>query len=364
MGKRIITGLVAIIFFASCMVQQKINVKNGSLFGKPFSGQVGDDFSATILTNRTDSCVMEFYEQYDTAKLSNTLLKEITKKYSLDVSTLFLAEKLYKIPANKRAEDDYFSKKNDFENKNLASCLDFLKNYHIVFIPGFNYEENKGSFLEQSELLDSANISNEIIATQPLGLIEDNAKIVADSLRAINKRHNNIILVSISKGGTETGIALSRLLLPEDITSVKGWLNASGILKGTPVADYWMQPFKKMWIGLGLLFAGKGNLNLKEMMTDLSYENRKHEIVKIPEKIYTVNFVVTSLGQNSNRIIMQVPNDGYSPLLDEITEGGVTIMEIGNGLNHTLQNLDVNISLAAMLCHIVEHIENINEKTE
>jgi hypothetical protein len=333
---------------------QKISVE-GSLFGRPFSTKVNHSLAATMLSNRQDSSVVNLFARYSDTTLHNAMFENITKKYSIDVSTLFLAEKLYKSPVNKRAQDDYLANLDDLSAVDLIQSFDFLKNYHIVFIPGFNYEANRGNFEDQRKLLDSANISNEMIITQPLGLIDDNAKIVASRLWEINKQHNNIILISISKGGAETGIALSHLLSPEDITSVKAWINACGILRGTPVADYWAKPFRKMWIGLGLFFTGKGSINLKSMMKDLSYKRRKNDVFTMPKDIYTINFVVTSLGQNSNRIAMKVPNDGYSPLLDEITDNGAVVVEIGNGLNHTLENLDINIRLTAILRHIVEY---------
>jgi hypothetical protein len=217
----------------------------------------------------------------------------------------------------------------------------------------------EGSLFERplNHSFDSSNISNETIITQPLGLIDGNAEIVANHLREINKQHSHIILISIGKGGVETGIALSNLLLPGDITSVKAWINACSILKGTPIADYWAKPFRKTWIGLGLFFIGKGGIHLKSMTKDLSYKRRKNDVLTIPKNIYTVNFVVASLGQNPNRIAMKVPNDGYSPLLDEFTDNGLVIIEIGKGLNHTLENLNINTRMAAILRHIVEYNE-------
>jgi hypothetical protein len=340
--------------FSQVAFAQKIKVE-GSLFERPFFTTVNHSLAATMLFNRQDSSVVNLFAQHRDAALNNAMLENITKKYSIDVATLFLAEKIYESPANKRAQDDYWANLSNLSAADLVQSFDFLKDYHIAFIPGFNYEANKSNFEEQRRLLDAAGISNEMIITQPFGLIDNNAEIVANRLREVTRQHSNIILVSISRGGAETGIALSRLLLPEEMMPVKAWINACGILRGTPVADYWAKPFRKMWLGLGMFFSGKGSINLKSMTSDLSYSRRKNDVLTIPKNIYTVNFVAVSLGQNPNRIAMQVPNDGYSPLLDEITDNGAVVIEIGNGLNHTLEKLDINPCLAAILRHIVKH---------
>lgn len=355
MSKKINIVAFFCLVFLQISFAQKTNVE-GVLLGRPFSAQVNHPLAVTMLTNKSDSSVMNLFDFYGSMALSNTLLEEITKKYSIDVSTLFLVEKLYELPANKKVQDDYFSKLDDFSLvDDLTKSLDFLKDFHIVFIPGFNYEENQGNFEDQRKLFDSAGISNEMIMTEPFGLIDSNALIVANQLREINRQHSNILLISISKGGAEIGIALSNLLSPEDITSVKAWINACGILKGSPVADHWKKPLRKMWISLGLFFVGKGKLPINAILNDLSYEHRKYTILTIPTTIYTVNYVVVSLGKNMNRITLQVPNDGFSPTLDAITDNEIVVIEVGNGLNHKLEKFDVNTRLSAILYHIVEN---------
>jgi hypothetical protein len=326
---------------------------NGKLFERPFSTHVLDNFAATMLTNQHDSNVVNFYAQYKDAEMTNATLLEITKKHSLDVSTLFLIEKLYQKPDNKQAQNDYLSSMADLQKTSFKRNFDFLKDYYIVFIPGFLYESNAGNFALQRAMLDSAKIDYEMIFTDEIGQIDDNAQMIAKRLSEINQEHKNIILISVSKGGVETAIAVSHLLNPEELSSVIAWINVCGILRGTPVANYWAAPFRKMWLSMGLFFAGKGHVDITAIMKDLSYERLKGNVYTIPKNIYTVSFIAASLGKNKNKMIMSVPNDGYSPLLDEILDNGVAI--VGIGANHALEGLNLNDTMIALLQHVVKH---------
>jgi hypothetical protein len=352
--KSFLLCIVALVGCVACRTQ-KISV-TGELFEKPFSTNVCNHFAATMLANRKDSNIINFYAQYENAELNNTTLEKIAKQYSLDASTLFLIEKLYQQPANRTAQNDYLSNMADLQQSSFKRNLDFLKNYHVVFIPGFNYNSNMGNCATQRAILDSAKISCEMIFTDEIGLLNENAQIIAKRLREINKERKNIILVSVSKGGTETAIALSNLLKPEELSSVTAWLNVCGILRGTPVADYWAAPFRKMFLSLGLFFIGKGSVDIKAIMEDLSYERLKGNVYTIPKNIYTVSFLATSLGRNRNKIMKSVPNDGYSPLIDEVPDNSAVVVNVGT--NHTLKGLNLDNCMIALLQHIVKYQKN------
>jgi hypothetical protein len=350
--RKILSVFCAFVFLCTSCKTQKISV-TGKLFEQPFSTQVDNSFAATMLMNPQDSNVVNFHAQYRNAELNNAMFEEITKKYSIDVSTLFLLEQLYQQPCNKQAQNDYLSNMADLSGVLFNYNLDFLKDYYIVFIPGFRYNSNVGNFAAQREMFDSAKISHEMILTDELGQINDNASIVAERLREINQEHRNVILISVSKGGTETAIALSNLLKSEELSSVMAWINVCGILKGTPVADYWATPFRKMWLSIGLFFAGKSNIDAGKIMRDMSYERLKGNVYKIPKNIYTVSFLGTSIGHNKKNPIMLAPNDGFAPLLDEIIDNSVVIVEVET--NHRLTGLNTNTCMIAILQHIIAH---------
>jgi hypothetical protein len=239
----------------------------------------------------------------------------------------------------------------------IEQQLSFLQDFFVVFVPGFRYKmtSNGSNFLNQRLLLDSAGISYEMIDIHETGFVEDNAKIVADRLQELSKLHNNMIVISVSKGGLETAIALGMMSSPQNIPSVKAWINVGGILKGTPVADAWRPLRKRMWLSTGLFFAGI-KVNVKGLTADLSYKRckEKYKTLKIPAEITTVNLVATPLSRQGKKKKNLSPNDGFSPLADTITEDGVVVMEIG--VDHFFREIDLNIRMAALLHYIVNQL--------
>ena len=61
----------------------------------------------------------------------------------------------------------------------------------------------------------------QLAATEEDGTVEENAKIIARIVRAESRFHTKLILVSTSKGGPETALALGKILEPGETTSVK-----------------------------------------------------------------------------------------------------------------------------------------------
>ena len=337
---------------------QKIIPVAGTLFGQPFQTNVDHELAKTMLTNPEDSSVIQLFSDYYKREINTETLSEITQKYSIDVASLLLAEKLYEKPSNKQAQDDYFLLDN-IDTSDLCTQLAELADFYVVFIPGFKYEGNVGGFLRQRQLFDAAKMPYQMIDIDEVGLIDDNAAMIAERLKEINTLYHNIIIISVSKGGLETAIALGKLLKPEDITQVKAWINVCGILKGSPVADYWSAPLRKAFVSCGMFFIGKKNANITGLLNDMSYVKckEKYENLTTPSDIYTVNVVALSLGRKKKSIMLQ-PNDGLSPLLDSITEHGVVVVEAGT--NHLFENVNLNVRMVATLQHIANHL-NTND---
>jgi hypothetical protein len=348
--------LVSIITTNICAAQKDLQVE-GTLFGRPFLTQVDHKLAATMLTNRQDSSVVNLFDHYRNTELCDELLKDITKNYSLHVASLFLVERLYKQERNKLLQDYYLSTIDTLFIQDADQQLSFLKDFYIVFVPAFNYESNAGNFWEQRVLLDSAKISNEIIKTQQWGLVEENAELIANKLQEISKLHRNIIVISVSKGSLETALALEKISNLDVLRSLKAWINVSGILNGSPAADYWSIPKKKVWLKCGLFFAGKRKVPLTQLLNDLSYKQRKQNEKSwaIPKSIYTISFITAKLSEKKDRSLLVIPGDGYSPFLDEIVKDGDVVVEMN--ADHTFKGVNLNIRMAALLHYIVNNIQ-------
>ncbi|MDR0864655.1 MAG: hypothetical protein LBO74_06950 [Candidatus Symbiothrix sp.] len=341
-----------------CMAQKDLSV-DGTLFGRPFSTQVDNDFAATMITNRKDSNVVKLFATYRNTELNDDLLKEITKNYSLNVATLFMVERLYEQERNRQLQDFYLSYIDTLSPFGLDQKLSFLQDFYIVFVPAFNYESNMGNFWEQRELLDSAKIPNEIIKTQQWGLVEENAELIAQKLQEISEQHRNLIVISVSKGGLETALAWEKIQHPDVLKAVKAWINVSGILNGSPAADYWSISKKKIWLKFGLFFSGKWKVPLTQLLNDLSYKRRKQEAktLVMPQNIYTVNFITAKLRQEKDHASIAIPSDGYSPFLDELVPSGDVVIEMN--ADHTFQGVNLNVRMFALLQYVVNQLYNI-----
>ena len=335
---------------------QKIPVE-GNLFGRPFSTSVDHELAKTMLTNPNDSSVLQLFSEFDANELNTETLSKIVQKYSFDVSALFFVKKIYGLEKNRLIQDDYLAVIDTISLENAAPALSFLQNYFIAFVPGFRYKHinNGGDFIQQRLLLESAGIAHELIAIEETGLVDVNAHIIADRLQKLNSLHRNIIVISVSKGGLETAIALGKLAAPENISSVKAWINVGGILKGTPVADRWARPFMRFWIACGLFWKGI-KVNLGGLLTDMSYKNgvERYGTLKIPPEIYTVNLTSVPLGQQDKSATFTSPNDRFSPLADAITEDGTVVIEMG--LDHYFSEIDLNVRMTALLHYIVKQL--------
>jgi hypothetical protein len=109
----------------------------------------------------------------------------------------------------------------------------------LVIVPGAFYRENPKSgadgriVREQAEHLGWA---TESIPIASLGSLDENARIIHDWLA--ERRKSRIVLVSLSKGGSDVKMALSLPGAEAAFARVEGWLNLCGILNGTPMVDW------------------------------------------------------------------------------------------------------------------------------
>ena len=327
-------GVMTYIFLgASCIPNKSIKAE-GNFLGKYLTTTVDHQLAKDIIENPYNQVVKDFFEKYREYELNTYTLSEISHEYSNDVATFYFLNELYRDSINSFCQDLYQKSISNHDQTFYSS----LKNYHLVFIPGLGYKEDTttgADFSRQRRLLDQYGVSNELIETDEWGLSNDNALIIADELKLINQRHNNILAVSASKGGLETAIALSELLRPDEITNIKSWVSVGGILKGSPIADNYLKA-PKCWFAEFMLRTKGKNINI---VKDLSYKKRSVEFEKLnlPEHINVIHFLGAPLATQINKeiknrycsMIELGPNDGLTPIADEITKNGYVISELG-----------------------------------
>jgi hypothetical protein len=355
-------GIIAYFFFrSSCIPKISISV-NGFLFGRPIQTSVDNELAKLMLTNPNDEKVLSLFSTYQSKPLDTRTLSDISTNYSADISTFYFIQKLYQNAGNKQAQDLYLSYLDLLSTGNKEQ-LKPLEEYYVAFVPGLAYHDtrNGGDFARQRRLLTAAGIANEMIVTDEWGFTDDNATIVTTRLRELSKWHKKIIVVSASKGGLETAIALGKLLKPEETKSIKAWVSVGGVLRGSPVADTYLS-WPKCWVAqIGLMTKGK-KINL---LQDVSYKKREKDYkqLEFPNNIKIIHFVGAPMATLINKAIRGLycsikefgPNDGLTPLADEVTANGIVVTEIG--LDHHYRSPDIDKKTIA-LALVVAKIQN------
>lgn len=346
-----IIGIMTCIFLGASCFPKEILKANGFFIGKQFDSTVDHPLAKDIIENPNSRGVKDFISKYQEQKLNTSTLAKISKEYSNDVATFYFLQELYKDSLNRFCQDLYHKNVSSLD----SSIYKSFEGYHFVFVPGLGYKEDTttgADFSRQRRLLDQYGVSYELIETQEWGLSDDNALIIAERLKLINVKYNNILVVSASKGGLETALALSELLNPNEITNVKSWVNVGGILKGSPIADNYLKA-PTCWVAQFMLWT-KGNSI--EIVKDLSYKKRSLEFEKlnIPKNINVISFLGVPLATQINKEIKSRycsmlelgPNDGLTPIADEITKNGYVISELG--LDHYYRDVLIDKKTLAL----------------
>lgn len=356
-------GLVTyIVLGASCLPKTSMTV-DGLLFGRPFQTSVDNGLAKLMLTNPSSDVVAKLFADYQDKPLSTNTLAEIAANNSMDVATLYFMQRAYQDKQNKQAQDLYLTYLDQLSDNNFKKQLSPLADFYVAFVPGLDYNDttNGGNFARQRRLLAASGIQNELILTDDWGLTDDNAATIAKRLKELSEQHEKIIVVSASKGGLETAVALGKLLKPEETKSIKAWVSVGGILNGSPVADTYLC-WPKCWIAeIGLMTVGQ-KISLVE---DVSYKKRAAEFTEFnfPDNIKRVHFVGAPLATQIHKRIKGNycsikkfgPNDGITPLMDEVSQNGIIVSELG--LDHYYSSPTIDKKTIA-LALVVAKIQN------
>lgn len=346
----LIGAFTYIILGGSCLPTTDF-LANGYLFGQQIKTTVDSKLAKKIIEEPNNEIVSDFFRKYRDRTPNTKTLSEISTTYSTDVATLFFVKMQYAKQKNKFAQDHYYRACNRTTNGSIKD----LQNYHVVFVPGLAYKEDAttgADFARQRKLFDSLNISNELIETEEWGLTDKNAQIIANRLKTLNDQHERILLVSASKGGLETSVALGSLLKPKEITSVKAWVSVGGILKGSPIADNYLKAPKCWFAEFMLLTKGKKI----DLVKDLSYKQRSKTFQDLgfPDHVKMIHYVGIPWATKVSKEIKSRycsmkefgPNDGLTPISDELTREGIVISELG--LNHYYRDANIDTKTLAL----------------
>lgn len=109
----------------------------------------------------------------------------------------------------------------------------------VAIIPGAFHRENPRTGADgrvAREVAEQLGLPVAVIPVSSTGSLAENARVIGDWLLA--HRDDALILVSVSKGGSDLKTALARPDAAHVLERVVGWVNLCGILDGTPMADW------------------------------------------------------------------------------------------------------------------------------
>jgi hypothetical protein len=211
--------------------------------------------------------------------------------------------------------------------------------YTVLFAPGWLYESHSASgadFAAQRRAFERLGLAHRLIPTQQDGSVENNAAVVAQAVREVASERTNVILVSASKASADVAYALTRLLAPDELTHVVGWLNAGGALRGTPLADKGLRPPTSWIVSLAFRIKGWSLDGVNSMRSQVS--RSRFDSAWIPEWIAVVNLVAVPVSGTVGRQVRggywamrkEGPTDGVVPIADSVWPGGVNIVALGS----------------------------------
>jgi hypothetical protein len=304
--------------------------------------------------------------RFDALPLDSLTLRELSAETSPDFATLFFIKRSLSDETNRRFQAAYCKEvrriKAEIQYNRWAGIVrDRLRAYKILFVPGFHYLGNPttgADFSNQRKLMGRLGLKVELVATEEDGTVEENASIIASFIRARSGGGAKLILVSTSKGGPETALALGGILRPDETRAVNAWVSVGGLIRGTFLADR-VIGWPKSWLAR-IMFSAEGiRFGSVPGLTTASSRERINRI-RLPPHILIVQFIGVPLSGDIagdvrwryRQLRKYGPNDGLTLLADELLPKGIVIIE--PGLDHYYEDPDINLKSLALPNVIVD----------
>lgn len=283
-------------------------------------------------------------------------LKHLADQHSLDFATLYLIKRILDIPANQDLQSRFQRALEQTQAEAPSgkfSSNPHFSDYLVLVAPAWDYvktgPEIGTDFADARNLLTQVGIENHLLEIEPVGTAERNAEIIASEIcRYSQQSPKELILVSGSSSGPAVAHALGEILEAHQLQKVKAWVNAVGILRGAPFADFFLTwPLR----GILRLFMWIKGWQL-DSVESLSVRVRRPRFqqIRLPENVLIINYLsiplsgdISDLAKLNYKIIRKGgPNDGSCWIIDTIVPEGLSIVSLGT--DHFI-NFDPQISL-------------------
>jgi hypothetical protein len=371
-----ISGLVFLLLEVSCVSDPRLPV-NGYLAGKRVSTTVDSGIAQYYFGNSSPGTAPDWHgriadieRRFSGRALGWLDLEDLAHETSPDFATLLFIREILSNPINERFQSKYRREVQRVtskvgENNWVGIVRDRLRQYKILFIPGFRYvtDPNSGAdFAGQRQLLSRLGVNVQLAMIKEEGTVEENAAIIAEIVRAESRANRKLILASTSKGGPETALALGKILSPAETSSVKAWVSVGGLIRGTFLADR-VLGWPQSWIaGIAFSLHGIDPRSIRGLTTRAS--RARMEGIRFAPHILIVQYVGVPLSGDIDghvrsryrQLRKYGPNDGLTLLADESLPNGITIVE--PGLDHFYRDPEIILKGLAVINIVADELGN------
>jgi hypothetical protein len=241
----------------------------------------------------------------------------------------------------------------------------------VGLVPGAFYAQHRHTGSDGQRVLDAVDrlgFRGERILVESFGLPRDNAAIIRDWV----EKHTGerIVLVSLSKGGSDVKTALAEPGAAAAFRSVVAWIDLSGILEGTAIANWILaQQFRMPFVRLIFWWNRLRIESLRAMRRGPEFP--LGSAVRIPSGMRVVHVVGFPLQRHlSNPWAIRAharlrpfgPNDGGGILLTDAVRRPGWIYPVW-GQDHYLRSVDVTRFVGRLLAFALDRQENLREGT-
>ena len=287
-------------------------------------------------------------------------LKRLSDEFSIDFAALHLADRIARVPVNRRFWDAYdqalaYARK--FFREDRVSIPAAAGGYEVLFVPGYLYKRHRytgADFAAPRAALKRGGLARHFVETDEQGAIEANADMVEAAIRLRAPSGRRLIVVSASKSGAEVALALTRLGTA-GTGHVAAWVNIVGTLQGTALAD------NGLWYQLEDLIGQVDIAGVESLTTARSRE--RFQAFHVPENVFVVNYIgiplTGSLSSWARAGFLELknhgPNDGLALLSDLILPQGLTVAELGS--DHFLLGEQIDVKTIALALTVIRWLE-------
>lgn len=157
-------------------------------------------------------------------------LREVHQQKGVSIATAFLYLQLLKKHNEFIADIDAIDPENPPQLHSTP--------VKILIVPGMFYGEHEeigadGALVK--EIASQYGITTELIPLKSRGSVRENVLLLREAIES--EKHEHVWIVSFSKGSTEVRICLEEMGSEGFPSNIKGWINISGMPKGTLHAD-------------------------------------------------------------------------------------------------------------------------------